>query len=144
MADRVGVLHHGRLEQVDTPERVYHRPATRFVAEFVGAATFVPGCVAEGTIVAEVGAFRYDGDLPEGSKVSLMIRPDDVTFTQNGERDAVIVAREFRGTETRYTVALASGLRVPSDQPSWTVTPVGARVGIDVRLQHVVVFPDAT
>ena len=46
LADRVGVLHQGRIEQIATPEEIYHRPATQFVAEFVGAADFLPGRVS--------------------------------------------------------------------------------------------------
>jgi iron(III) transport system ATP-binding protein len=64
LADRVGVLHGGRLEQVDTPYEIYHHPATRFVAEFVGAADFLRGFVKEGGIVTEIGPVANPADHP--------------------------------------------------------------------------------
>ena len=141
IADRVGVLHHGRLEQLDTPERVYHEPASPFVAQFVGAATFLPGTVTADGIVTEVGTFLYGGPRGSGESVDVMIRPDDVTFEEVAEGDARVLHREFRGTETRYRVELASGLQLYSSQPSWAGTAVGARIRVMVRLEHVVVFP---
>jgi iron(III) transport system ATP-binding protein len=144
MADRVGVLHRGRVEQVDTPEDIYHRPATRFVAEFVGAASFVPGIVTRGTIVTAVGMFVHASAEKDGDTVDVMIRPDDVAFTEGNGGDAVVVEREFRGTETRYLLALDSGVRLTSDQPSWATTRAGVRVRVTVRLRHVVVFPAIT
>ena len=144
MADRVGVLHRGRVEQVDTPEDIYHRPATRFVAEFVGAACFVPGIVTHGTIVTAVGTFPHASAEKDGDTVHVMIRPDDVAFTDGDGSDAVVVGREFRGTETRYLLALDSGLRLTSDQPSWATTRAGTRVRVTVRPRHVVVFSAAT
>ena len=57
LADRVGVLWHGRIEQLAAPETVYHHPASQFVAEFVGAADFLPGVVTSEGIVTELGIF---------------------------------------------------------------------------------------
>jgi iron(III) transport system ATP-binding protein len=141
IADRVGVLHHGRLEQLDRPETIYHRPATPFVAEFVGAATFVRGVVEPTGIVTDVGTFPADGAAPVGSTVEVMIRPDDVSFVQSHDGDAVIVHRDFRGTETVYCLELPGGRRLYSSQPSWATDAVGERVRIAVHLEHVVTFP---
>ena len=140
IADRVGVLNHGRLEQLDRPETVYHRPATRFVAEFVGSAIFVPGVVAAAGLVTPVGTFAVDGTGPIGTEVDVMIRPDDVTFAPSARGEAVVVHREFRGTETVYALELDGGRRLYSSQPSWAAAGIGDRVSITVRLEHVVTF----
>jgi iron(III) transport system ATP-binding protein len=140
IADRVGVLHRGRLEQLDTPETIYHRPANPFVAEFVGAAMFVEGVVRAGRVVTEVGTFPVDGAVPAGAHVDVMIRPDDVTFAPAADGEAVVVHRDFRGTETLYCVALPNGQRLYSSQPSWATAAVGDRVRLDIRLEHVVTF----
>src|SRR5207245_5239080 len=66
MADRVAVLNHGRLEQVDTPESIYHTPSTPFVANFVGQADFLLGRVDNGKIHTEVGIFENVGRHPAG------------------------------------------------------------------------------
>jgi iron(III) transport system ATP-binding protein len=141
IADRVGVLHHGRLEQLDTPEIVYHRPATPFVAEFVGSAIFVPGVVGTTGLVTPVGTFSAAGVASIGARVDVMIRPDDVTFVPSASGDAVVVHRDFRGTETLYCLELSGGRRLYSSQPSWAAAAVGDRVSIEVRLEHVVTFP---
>ena len=143
IGDRVGVLAHGRLEQLDTPETIYHRPATPFVAEFVGAATFVPGVVRGDGIVTDVGTFAADGAGPLDAPVNVMIRPDDVTFVPCADGDAVVVHRDFRGTETLFCVALRGGRRLYSSQPSWATAAVGDRVRVEIRLEHVVTFPRA-
>ena len=141
IADRVGVLLHGRLEQLDTPETIYHRPATPFVAEFVGAATFIAGEIRGGHVVTDVGSFPVDGADAPGVDVDVMIRPDDVMFTPCTDGDAVVVHRDFRGTETMYCIALPGGRRLYSSQPSWATAAVGDRVRIEIRLEHVVTFP---
>jgi iron(III) transport system ATP-binding protein len=141
IADRVGVLHRGRLEQLDRPETIYHRPATPFVAEFVGAATFIPGVVDAAGIVTDVGTFPADGVGPPGTTVEVMIRPDDVTFVQSPDGDALLIERDFRGTETVYCLELPGGRRLYSSQASWATDAVGDRVRVAVHLEHLVTFP---
>ncbi len=75
LADRVGVLLAGRIEQLAPPQELYHRPATRFVAAFVGAADFLPGVVSTQGIVTEVGTFANVDQLAAGARVDVMIRP---------------------------------------------------------------------
>lgn len=140
MADRVGVLNNGSLEQLAAPEALYHTPATRFVADFVGEADFLPGEVQDG-IVTEVGVFHDGSGLPKGTKVELMIRPDDVNFEASEEGNGVIAGRRFRGSENRYALILPSGTRLRSSQSSDRVLPRGTKVKVEVRPTHVVVFP---
>jgi iron(III) transport system ATP-binding protein len=141
LADRVGVLHAGRLEQLDTPYEIYHHPATRFVAEFVGAADFLRGFVKEGAIVTEIGPVPNPVGFPAGSPVDVMIRPDDIDFIPHPNGEVVLVGREFHGSEHFYRLRLASGARVHSVQPSTTIYPLGTRVRIVPNLLHVVAFP---
>ncbi len=140
MADRVGVLNNGSLEQMDAPETLYHMPATRFVADFVGEADFLAGEI-QGGIVTEVGTFEDGSGLPKGTKVELMIRPDDVDFEPSEGGQGVIAGRKFRGSENRYALTLPSGIRLRSSQSSDRVLPRGARVRVNVRPTHLVVFP---
>jgi iron(III) transport system ATP-binding protein len=144
LADRVGVLHQGRVEQLAAPEDVYHRPATQFVAEFVGAADFLPGLVTAEGIVTELGVFANRDALPGGTPVEVMIRPDDIGFTPRPDGDGVIVRRFFRGSETLYCIGLPSGHRVHSSQPSASMVPTGTRVHAEAQVLHVVAFPVTT
>jgi iron(III) transport system ATP-binding protein len=141
LADRVGVLHAGRLEQVDTPYETYHHPATRFVAEFVGAADFLRGFVTEGEIVTEIGPVANAAGFPAGFPVDVMIRPDDIDFIPHPDGEVVVAGRQFHGSEHLYRLRLASGARVHSVQPSTAMYLVGTRVRIVANLLHVVAFP---
>jgi iron(III) transport system ATP-binding protein len=143
LADRVGVLHQGRIVQLDTPEEIYHHPATPFVAEFVGAADFLPGLVTPGGIVTELGVLGHAEELEPGARVRVMIRPDDVTFVPHRDGAGVITRRDFRGSETVYCIRLPSGHRVHSSQPSASMLPTGTRVRAEAHVLHVVTFPAA-
>ena len=141
LADRVGVLNEGRLEQLDAPETIYHHPATLFVAEFVGAANFIPGLVTPYGIVTELGVVANTGAWKIGEKVKVMLRPDDITFVPSSVGDGMIIRRDFRGSETLYCIRLPSGHRVHSSQASSSLYPNGTRVRAEVHLIHVVTFP---
>ena len=141
LADRVGVLHRGRIEQMASPEDVYHRPATQFVAEFVGAADFLPGLVTEEGIVTELGVFANRDGLAAGTPVEVMIRPDDISFVPRADGSGVIVRRFFRGSESLYCIRLPSGHRVHSSQPSASMFATGSRVHAEAQVLHVVAFP---
>ena len=141
IADEVGVLNEGRLEQLGPPETIYHRPATPFVAEFVGAADFLPGVVTSEGIVTEIGVFGHGERREPGTKVRVMIRPDDVTFVPDEAGEAVLTRRYFRGSETLYCLGLPSGGRVHSSQPSSAAFATGQRVRPEAHVLHVVAFP---
>jgi iron(III) transport system ATP-binding protein len=141
LADRVGVLRAGHIQQLAPPQELYHRPATRFVAAFVGAADFLPGTVTDQGIVTEVGTFANVDQLPTGGSVDVMIRPDDITFVPQADGLGTIVRRYFRGSETVYCIRLPSGDRVHSSQPSASVLPTGMRVRPEAHVLHVVAFP---
>jgi iron(III) transport system ATP-binding protein len=142
LADRVGVLRAGRVEQLATPSQIYHRPATRFVASFVGAADFLPGVVTALGIVTEVGTFANVEQLEAGARVDVMVRPDDITFVPETDGSGTIVRRYFRGSETVYCIRLPSGHRVHSSQPSASILPTGMRVRVSSHVLHVVAFPE--
>ena len=142
IADEVGVLNQGRLEQLGSPQTVYHHPATPFVAEFVGAADFLPGLVTAEGIVTEIGVFANIEGREPGARLRVMIRPDDVSFVVDPAGDAVLVQRYFRGSENLYCLGLPSGHRVHSSQPSSAAFSPGLRVRPEANVLHVVVFPE--
>jgi iron(III) transport system ATP-binding protein len=143
LADRVGVLNRGRIEQLASPEDVYHHPATQFVAEFVGAADFLPGLVASDGIITELGVFANVDRVEPGERVEVMVRPDDITFVPSPDGMGIITRRYFRGSETLYCIRLPSGHRVHSSQPSSSTFSTGLRVRAEAHLLHVVTFPAA-
>jgi iron(III) transport system ATP-binding protein len=140
IADTVGILNRGRLEQMGPPEKIYHRPATPFVAEFVGSADFIPGVVTAKGIETELGLFANTESREIGEKLRVMIRPDDVAFVPQADGPAVILRRYFRGAESLYCLELPSGHRVHSSQPSSAAFPAGLRVRPEAHVLQVVAF----
>jgi len=140
VADRVGVLNYGRLEQLGRPEEIYYLPATRFVARFVGQANFVPGRIVGSTIETVLGLLPNCTGLPQGTPVDVMIRPDELDVQVDPAGNATVVSRRFRGADTRVTVQLASGLMLHSHQASALVLQPRERVRVVARPAHVVAF----
>lgn len=111
VADRVAVMHNGRIEQVDTPEELYTRPLSPFIADFVGLSNRLPGLVRYG--FAEVCGTQLPlvdpshGDGP----VQVSIRPEDIEFAETGIA-ATVVASSFLGSVRRTTVRLSDGTRI--------------------------------
>lgn len=150
VADQVGVMSQGRLEQWDSPYELYHRPASRFVADFIGQGVFISGeIVGSGAVQTELGlmypnshAMRPNGraSWEKGSRVDLLLRPDDVIHDDASELQAEVCQRAFRGAEFLYTLKLPSGARVLSLVPSHHNHAVGERIGIRIEPDHVVAF----
>jgi iron(III) transport system ATP-binding protein len=142
-SDKVGVLQNGRLEQFDTPEKIYHTPVTRFIADFVGQADFIPGVIVQpGVVETDLGLFPSYSRVPEGAPVEVMIRPDDVQILPGSDQtNGVIIHRTFRGSINGYTVQLDAGPVLHSDQPSTMLYQKGTRVRVQLGVEHVVVFP---
>jgi iron(III) transport system ATP-binding protein len=140
MADRIAVLNKGRLEQFDTPEMMYHMPATPFVADFVGQADFIPGTVSQGMVHTELGGFPDTIECKDGTAVVVMIRPDDIHLIPTEGARSRVLSRQFHGSENLYTVSLPSGQIVHSSQGSTSVYQAGTTVELRVLATHTVLF----
>ena len=140
MADRIAVLNQGRLEQFDTPEMMYHMPATPFVADFVGQADFIPGTVSQGMVHTELGEFPDTLECTDGTNVVVMIRPDDIHLVPTEGARSRVLSRQFHGSENLYTVSLPSGQIVHSSQGSTSVYQAGTTVELRVLATHTVLF----
>jgi iron(III) transport system ATP-binding protein len=143
LADRVGLLRDGRLEQWGTPYDLYHRPGSRFAAEFVGQASFLPACCGgSGWLQTELGPLQEGrASTACGGEVDVLLRPDDVVHDDAAPLKARIVERVFRGAEFLYTLELPSGRRVLSLVPSHHDHRIGESIGVRLATDHVVTFP---
>jgi putative spermidine/putrescine transport system ATP-binding protein len=109
VADRVAVMHDGVIEQIGTPEELYRRPVSPFVADFVGLSNVLEG-VARGAEVEVCGRVLPVLGPPVEGDVSVYVRPEDVAFTlDSGGVDATVVASSFLGSLRRTSVRLADG-----------------------------------
>ena len=124
LADTVVVLRAGRVEQVGTPEEVYERPHSHWVANFLGEADVLPGMARDGFAECELGRFAVGSDL--SGAVKLVIRPESVAIGHRPARDAdasaLVVGRSFYGHDQLVELELPSGLRLRSRRlgfPAW-------------------------
>jgi iron(III) transport system ATP-binding protein len=136
LGDRVAVMRDGRLEQIDTPERIFHHPRTRFVAAFFGRADFVPATVTEDGLQTEIGVVRQHIRLRAGSAVELLVRPDDVDLAVADDGAGVVHRRMFQGGSVLYCVRLPSGRTIHSLQPHTRLIDAGGRVHVAIDPGH--------
>jgi putrescine transport system ATP-binding protein len=141
LADRIAVMRAGEVEQIGSPVDIYERPASRFVAGFVGATNMIEGRIERNggaSFVAPFGRLkRAECDLPDGARAALSLRPEQIAVTRDGDGlPGVIEDIAFRGetTQLRIGVAGQETLRVSSSRGA------GFALGEAVRLE---IAPDA-
>jgi iron(III) transport system ATP-binding protein len=147
----IGVMNEGLIQQWDTPYNLYHQPKNRFVADFIGQGTLVPGKVLN----SPSGGDRAGGarrrlcrrmrwrQLPRlrtGAPVEVLIRPDDIIHDDHSPMLAEIERKAFRGAEFLYTLKLGSGAQVLAQVPSHHDHSIGEMIGIRLNVEHVVAF----
>jgi iron(III) transport system ATP-binding protein len=130
VGDRVAVMRRGRIEQLGTPQAVFHEPVDRFVASFMGEASYLP--IAAGA--TELGTIEIDG--PTAEHCIAMLRPDDVTFELDDGGPAEIVDAEFRGSTWCYVLRLESGALVRSTRNHLLRAAIGQRVRASITPGH--------
>ncbi len=136
MADRVGVMRAGQLEQVAAPEELYTSPATQFVAEFVGLSNRIRAVVTAGTaVVAGTSLPTLAGSLADGTG-SALVRPEAVHVTRDPAGSGVVLTSSFLGAISRITVDLGEGTTVVSQVPRTTAVGVKPGDRVTVRLDE--------
>ncbi|MBG0856770.1 ABC transporter ATP-binding protein [Streptomyces spinoverrucosus] len=141
VADRVAVMRAGRLEQCAEPAELYGRPATAFVAEFVGTMSRIPG-TRKGEDVEVLGQrLPVDGAGPADGDVDVLVRPEAVRVRADEDGTARVVATAFLGAVVRVTVLLADGTEVKADLPAHEAAGlgIGAAVGVSLPERPVLV-----
>jgi iron(III) transport system ATP-binding protein len=136
MGDVVGVMNLGRIEQLAPPEEIFHHPATRFVAQFIGMVDFIPGSLEGGQLTTEVGSVPWPGNAPASGPVDVMVRPDCLDCVAATEGRGVVTHREFRGAFYLYQVAFPSGSTVRCLLSHTEDLPIGAPVSVTLRHGH--------
>jgi putative spermidine/putrescine transport system ATP-binding protein len=145
IADRVGVMRAGRLEQMAPPTTIYSQPATPFVAEFVGLTNRLAGVVTGGVVdVRGIGLPLIAADTPDGPAVAL-VRPEAVSLaplaeSSNGPLSGTVIAVSFLGAVSRLTVDLGdTTLLVQIPTADAVAHPGGSRVRIALRQDPVLI-----
>jgi iron(III) transport system ATP-binding protein len=149
VGDSIGVMQDGRLHQWDDAYTLYHRPATRFVADFIGHGVFTPATIraVDGRMVVQTVL----GDLTDiagcplptafaNGNCDVLLRADDIVHDDNAPVKAEIIRKAFRGSEFLYTLRLRSGETVLAHVPSHHDHRIGEWIGIRAEVDHVVTF----
>ena len=138
------MIQEGKIRQWDTAYNLYHEPADRFAADFIGEGAFVRGrLVAPDAIETELGLIKGNRaySWSPGSVVDVLLRPDDVQPDQGGNCRRKSSQKRFKGAEILYSLRLATGSTVLSMFPSHHNHALGDRVGIRLAADHLVAFP---
>jgi putative spermidine/putrescine transport system ATP-binding protein len=136
MADRVGVMRAGKLEQVAAPAELYSRPATAFVAEFVGTMNRLPAELGGGgTVVTVLGTTvpTQDGG-PTSGPVDALVRPENLTVAVAEDGDGIVTGRTFLGAVTRVAVRLSGDTEVAVDVSSTAAAAMAPGTAVTVGL----------
>ena len=150
VADDIGIMHRGRIQQWDSPYNLYHQPANRFVADFIGQGVLLPADVLnDHQVRMELGTLNSViplecragcGECERTCPVEVLLRPDDIIHDDASPMKARVVNKAFRGADILYTLELASGARVLSLVPSHHNHGLGEMIGIRLDVDHVVTF----
>ncbi len=143
IADRVGVMRSGRLEQLDTPENVYRRPATQFVAEFVGAMNRLPGRIGDNGDVQVLGqrlTLLNPNGHRAGEAVDALLRPEALEVVPDSAGPGTVTDRTFLGSAVRLEVKLDTGEKVLVESSSlYAHIELGDRIAMRILADSVVV-----
>lgn len=143
IADHIGVVAKGKLRQWDDAYSLYHTPADRFVADFIGEGVFLCGNTLENNVIqTELGIIHGElsDDVPPGTLIELLVRPDDIIHDDDSPNKATVLARDFRGADHLYTLRMPGNTRLLCLAPSHHNHAVGEQFGIRLQLDHLVIF----
>ena len=140
IGDRIAVMNEGRIEQLGSPERVFHNPDTQFTAEFFGTADFLPAWRDGQHLASEVGRVpwleAWAMASPGNGELRIMVRPDCLDMDRDDQGNGVVRQREFLGAFNLYSVELSSGRRVRVMKSHVAHFEPGAPVRIFLRQGH--------
>jgi len=145
ISDRVAVMSNGHIEQVGRPETVFEHPKSRFVADFLGQASFLGSRLASNKIETGIGTLSADmlqglSDEYDGARLDVLVRPDDLRATPCDEEmqtgNGTLVGRQYTGPSFVYGVELDSGEVVHCEHNHATNHELGERVTVDLVADH--------
>ena len=149
MGDVIGVMQGGALHQWEDAYSLYHRPATRFVADFIGHGVFAPATIvqrgSQAVVQTPLGELTDVLECPvpaafPGGECDVLLRADDIVHDDDAPVKAEIVRKAFRGSEFLYTLRMAGGQEVMAHVPSHHDHKIGEWIGIRAQVDHIVTF----
>ena len=143
MADSIGVMRDGSIEQWDTAYKLYHRPKSQYVANFVGEGVLIHGHVtAENEVQTVLGTLRGHFSYPcrNGCPANVLIRPEDIVHDVDSPFKAKILRKDFRGASILYTLRLRDSENVLALVSSHHNHTIGQEIGIRPQVDELILF----
>lgn len=142
LSDRVAVMQNGHVEQVGRPETVFEHPESRFVASFLGKASFLSGQINDGTVNTSIGTYSTEilkglTEEYDGASVDVLVRPDDLRAQlASNEGNGHIVHRQYNGPSFVYRVELENGDVVHCEHNHAEEITLGESVRVELDADH--------
>ncbi len=143
ISDRVAIMNDGRIEQVGKPETVFENPESRFVASFLGRASFLPGRVRGDVVETRLGTVSTEGlhgplEAYDGAQIDVLVRPDDIEAVPAPEAaaDGHVVHRQYNGPSFVYRIDLVDGGVVRCLHNHAETFEHGQPVSVDIVSDH--------
>jgi len=146
IADRVGVMNNGKLEQIDKPIALYNDPATPFVASFVGLANRIPATITEKgnvrVLKQKISLSKYSADLSESNSIEALVRPESIVLTSDSEEDAshgLLISKSFLGPLTKLGVALEGSpiIHIHAQSKDVKKLEIGDRISFKIHAEEI-------
>jgi iron(III) transport system ATP-binding protein len=151
ISDKIAVMRQGKIEQVGTPEEIYLNPASRFVAEFVTQANFLPASKQEEVWQTEIGEiavseakFVHNGEFIKGTSDQhgdLMLRQEEITLLPDPASPMVVRERQFLGREYHYCIETISGKKIHARSNLQQAIAIGTKVRLSLSIDSPYIFP---
>ncbi|NJM98162.1 MAG: ABC transporter ATP-binding protein [Phormidesmis sp. RL_2_1] len=141
IADKVAVMHQGEIIQLDTPERIYHNPASRFIAQFVTQANFVAAVWQVQGWETEIGSVGPLENAAGAQRGELMICQEDIQMMPDENGTLLVQGRQFLGREYQYSLLLPSQQVLQVRTAATQQLAVGERVRVKIQPERVKFFP---
>ena len=144
LADKVAIMNNGTIQQVGIPYDIYHKPVNKFVANFIGLGTFLPlKKNNKGDFEIPLGPLdnnRIKNELTKFDNLEMLIRPDDIIHNDLSMKKAKILEKQFRGAEFLYKLLYNNEHQILCYAPSHHNHEIGELIGIEIDIQHYVIF----
>ena len=143
IGEHVAVMNEGYIMQWDMPYNLYHEPANRFVADFIGQGRLIDGVLASHeSVQTSLGllAGNRSYEWPPETRVDVLLRPDDILLDVDDGMTCLITDRHFKGAQIMYTLRTPGGDELLSLVPSHLDINIGQKVKVGVDAEHLIVF----
>ena len=144
LADKVAIINDGKIQQVGNSYDIYHKPKNKFVADFIGLGVFMPVKKTNSNdFEIPIGVLDYTkikDDLLKYKNPEMLIRPDDIIHNDASDLKAVVLEKQFRGAEFLYRLLYNEKYPLLCYAPSHHNHEIGESIGIELDMEHYVIF----